>query len=399
MKPKAKLKYHPLQGRDLICKTIYKLPEKNGHPLITRHSYFYMDNSRTNDKRKNWLSVTGLVGKLFPFDREKISRELAIKFRKKKHKLYHGLSQAEILWLWHETASIGTILHEACEKFIMYGRDYKFHGIDFKRYKSGTMIPEGSKERVYYANTINSMRKEFRDRLWNKEKGKLLEIEFGYFKKYLSWMKSNGFVVYQYDYSNFGFTMRGDAVEIKVTSNDMRVSGMFDILFYNKVTGEFILADLKRARKKIIPLKNLKKVNEDSFLAGCEKVEDVFSDFRDLVENVKQYWKYRDYVKYSIQLSIYNYIMETKYANKSNFKYRCKEMHIVRLFHNEKGPNVIAVKPQIFHKRMRKIEEIVQNEHMLEEEDKMKNFLRDEVGVKEYDLTDKEEFNFKDVDY
>ena len=71
----------------------------------------------------------------------------------------------------------------------------------------------------------------------------------------------------------------------------------------------------------------------------------------------REFWKHSSYIQYGFQLAIYNYILETCYSG-YEFPYKCKEMHIVRLWHDSPGCYVTVYKPDIFRDRIRKIEEM-----------------------------------------
>lgn len=61
-----------------------------------------------------YISVTTLLSKEFPFDRA----EIADTVRKIPASKYHGMSQERILTLWENSADLGTVVHEAVEDYI-----------------------------------------------------------------------------------------------------------------------------------------------------------------------------------------------------------------------------------------------------------------------------------------
>jgi len=325
---------------------VWKKPEEQNYPPKSKRKY---------QKNKKWYSVTGLVSKMFPFNQKEIAEKLSKKYKKgkkEKHKIYTGLKPYEIVWLWFEKSTVGTILHNASEKYSRFGTNFKYTSDTFRVYRTGSFI-EDAKIRRYYLKTLKKLGKKVRGMMWTDEKGKLLEKEFDFFIKYDKMMKQKGFSVFQFDTVDcFGFNTKSLAVEVRIKCDSLKVCGTFDCLYYNEETGEFITVDLKRSKDPIRIL-NIKKRNEMEFLNGTKRIEDVFSDYREILTK-KQFWKYKDFVKYSLQLAIYTFALRKDYGMK-NFK----EMHIVRLnAENSECPEVTRINPNIFDKRLERIGQI-----------------------------------------
>lgn len=71
------------------------------------HTYY-------DDQNNIYTSVTTYLGELFPFDQNKIIKEITNNPKSK----YYKQSKQQILEHWQERAALGTALHKACEDYI-----------------------------------------------------------------------------------------------------------------------------------------------------------------------------------------------------------------------------------------------------------------------------------------
>jgi len=71
------------------------------------HQYF-------NQNGEEYISVTTLLGREFPFD----TKRVANKVRKIPSSKYHGMSEERILRLWEDSSEHGNVVHEAVEEYI-----------------------------------------------------------------------------------------------------------------------------------------------------------------------------------------------------------------------------------------------------------------------------------------
>jgi len=71
------------------------------------HKYF-------NQHGEEYISVTTLLGREFPFD----AKEVANKVRKIPSSKYHGMSEERILRLWNDSSEHGNVVHNMVEDYI-----------------------------------------------------------------------------------------------------------------------------------------------------------------------------------------------------------------------------------------------------------------------------------------
>jgi len=68
----------------------------------------------TNENNEEYVSVTTLLQKEFPFN----AKEIANKVSTISSSRYHGMSEARILRMWDDSSVHGTVVHEAVEEYI-----------------------------------------------------------------------------------------------------------------------------------------------------------------------------------------------------------------------------------------------------------------------------------------
>lgn len=232
------------------------------------HEYFYL----TNPKPILFLqSVTGLLNEFFPFDGKKISKQLS----------NQNKSAEDYEKEWENSAKMGTKLHKLIER-------YKLKNIEPNRHE-----------------------KQFRN-------------ELSQFLKYNDRTKSEMKVV---------------KTEWKIFDTELNIAGSIDQISCNK-NGQYIIEDWKRTKHKIIEYPFITDKEhlqyQNKFISSSEmKYTDAFKDFewkniRKSFTNSNETTSAFLFIKYAIQLQLYNYILEKSY----NLTNKCLSMHIVRLYQN-----------------------------------------------------------------
>ena len=346
------LRHHPLASRKLTLETVEHLEKKSKikwAPKNHKHVYTYY-NYNEGTKKKLWKSVTGLKSIYFSFNSEVISKSLSLKSKNKK---YQGKSQVEIMWLWFESAGFGTIVHNKQESHTLFGTIPSEQDVrrTLLKWRIGDAV-DISMNKNYYLQCMRTLKLD----LFSAKYAVCILKQFNFGLMYKKKMHEDGFEIYTYPF-DFEKKFIQKAVEIKIYSEKMGVGGTLDELWYNPKTKVWIVSDWKCTSKKIVKI-NLKKINSQLHLKKIKDYKDMFSDLQNIVRK-PQFWVNKSYIEYALQLSIYHYILKTCYKNNSNFKYKCNEIHIVRLWHEEDGPQVISFRSNLFEDRIRKIEELL----------------------------------------
>lgn len=72
-----------------------------------------------DDSNRDYISVTTLIQKEFPFDSEKIAEKVIVL----PYSKYYGMTKEEVLKKWEDSAPAGTEVHNAVESFIKQEQD------------------------------------------------------------------------------------------------------------------------------------------------------------------------------------------------------------------------------------------------------------------------------------
>jgi len=326
-----------------------QLDTNPGEPRKTKHVYTIIRSDYQKTSRRVFkYSATGLVDVYFPFEGRKIAEELSKKYKTKYHKKYHKKNPEEILWMWIESAILGTAVHDANEKYIKEGVIFKYKRGMFDKHKKALFEA--------FQNSKGTIRKEFLDTLFTDEKGMTLEIEFQYFLNYHKMMEKKGYKVFSvWTVNNLEKSKKLFASEIKIFNMDLDTAGTCDALYYSENFDQFILVDFKRTEGVITIYRP--RITSNKFLGSVTNYLDVFKDIQGFL---KEHWYFEKYVRYSLQLGIYDYMFRDMYGRKeSKFKYECNEMHIVRLWHEEGNYQLIKINPHMFLPRIKRIAELI----------------------------------------
>lgn len=351
-----KFEPHPFSKYVVSMTTKYNIPKMKGAPPESKHIYEFI--TENGEKCKLRTSVTGLKSELMPFDKYEVASKLASRYKDRYHKIYGGRLAVEILWMWFEKTSLGTIVHKASEDYSHFSARPSLESLRMTlgRYRSGEILRlEGAPDYIiqYFRESFSKLPEKFRNGLFHKNRAPELLTKFKYSMNYRRYMNKRGFHTFQY----FDDLMRYiKAVEVMIFDPDLGLGGLFDDLWYDGVN-TWIISDLKCTDKSTIP-GDFKKKKLMKFLNSIKDYREVFSDFKKILSE-RQFWKNRSYVEYAIQLSLYHYIIKNHYRNDTNFKYECNEIHIVRLSHLERNYDLVKFKSDIFEERINRVVELM----------------------------------------
>jgi hypothetical protein len=343
---------HPLASRKLVLQTVEDSEKQSKvawTPKSQKHAYTY---NKGVMKVELWKSVTAFKEIYFPFDEEAISLKLSKQFKNRPHPKYHNKSQAEIMWMWFEGAGLGTIVHDKQEKHTLFGTVPTENEMKYtlENWRNGETDDIGM-DREYYLLCMKVLKLD----LFSEKHAANLIRQFNYGLMYKKKMNEWGYETYSYVVDPKR-NLKSKAAEIRIFNELMNIGGTLDELWYNPKTKKFIVSDWKCSSKKIVKI-NLQKTNPH-FLKKITDYTKVFSDLQNLVEK-RQFWANKSYIGYALQLSLYHYILKTCYKNDTDFQYDCDEIHIVRLWHEEDGPQVVSFRSDLFEDRIKKIEELL----------------------------------------
>ena len=181
------------------------------------------DNHKYSINGKNYISVTTIIAKLFPFNAEIEAERIVLQNR---DGIYKDKTKGEILSMWRGKAASGTNLHSKIENYLL-----------------GT-------------NNIDT------------------SIEFSYF---LNFIKEFTPTIYK--------------TELRIFDTEFEIAGAVDVIINNN-DGTYTVADWKRIENK-----------------------DIYNDYNKFI-NLGNFGKIggSKYMKYSLQLNIYSYILKKNYG-------------------------------------------------------------------------------------
>ncbi len=336
---------HPFTKYRAVLTVKWKLPKVDGAPPESKHVYTFCKQGGTPCKLKT--SVTGLKGEFLPFDKIGVARKLELRYKYTQHRVYGGMSIPHILWIWYEKAVLGTLVHDASEEHSQGGTvpTSSSFKLSLRERRTGGFLQPGE-IRDYYVKTFKGLPSKLRERLFLDERASELLTKFGQTLDYAKYMNRRGYSLYKYPI--FGKVER-KAVEVQVISEILKLGGTFDSLWVNKLGTRWVVSDWKCTDKKITQC-CFRKKNLLGFLHDIHDYKDVFKDYRKLLRK-PQFWMYSHFVEYAVQLSLYHHILK-EIRDEMTFKYRCDEIHIVRLSSENKKFDLTTFKSDIFEERI-----------------------------------------------